>query len=69
MTERVYRDVGQIGMMRRYYDLVGIDEPTMRPGLQTNNDDSTMRIATLLALLILAIGNTGCSRSSAWIWD
>ena len=43
--------------MRRYYGTGG-GGPTTPTNRKTEN--TTMRIVTLLALLILAIGNTGC---------
>ncbi len=57
MMERVYQILGQKGMMRRFYYIAG-DVSTTTAVWKTER--TTMRIVTLLALLMLAIGSTGC---------
>ncbi len=46
--------------MRRYYDLVDGGEPTAPVARLTETTTQNMRIVTLLALLMIAIGSTGC---------
>ena len=46
--------------MRRYYDLVDGGGPTAPAARKTEKTTQNMRIVTLIALLMIAIGSTGC---------